>query len=90
VLEAAEAGIGLFTLPSPFTKHTPLVICGLTLAILSQVSACRFKLKGPGYTAARDRVRLGLAAIKAMGEVWTIGSITVKEVQIIARETLSL
>ncbi|KAK9244204.1 hypothetical protein V1506DRAFT_461529 [Lipomyces tetrasporus] len=90
VLEAAEAGIGLFTLPSPFTKHTPMVICGLTLAILAQVSACRFKLKGPGYTAARDRVRLGLAAIKAMGEVWTIGSITVKDLQIIARETLSL
>lgn len=35
-------------------------------------------------------MRLGLGAIKALGDVWTIGSITVKEVQTIARETLSL
>ena len=90
VLEAAEAGIGIFTLPGPFTTHTPLVICGLTLCLLAQISACRFILKGPAYTAGRDRVRLGLAAIKVLGEVWTIGANTVKEVQAIAREVLSL
>jgi hypothetical protein len=90
VLEASEAGIGLFTLPSPFIKHTPLVICGVTLSILAQISACRFKLKGPRYTAARDRVRLGLRAIKILGEVWAIGHITVREIQNIALETLSL
>jgi hypothetical protein len=35
-------------------------------------------------------VRLGLGVIKALGEVWTIGHITVREIQTIARETLSL
>ncbi|KFY14410.1 hypothetical protein V492_02632 [Pseudogymnoascus sp. VKM F-4246] len=90
VLEAAEAGTGLFTLPSPFTTHSPLAICGLTLLILAQISACRFKLKGAEYKAARDRVRLGLGAIKVLGEVWAIGQVTVGEIQIIARDVLSL
>lgn len=90
VLEAADAGIGLFTLPSPFITHTPLVICGLTLSILAQISACCFKLKGAKYTAARDRVRLGLRAIKTLGDVWTIGHISATEIQNIARESLSL
>lgn len=90
VLEAAEAGTGLFTLPSPFTTHSPLAICGLTLLILAQMSACRFKLKGTEYKAARDRVRLGLGAIKVLGEVWAIGHVTVGEIQVIARDVLSL
>lgn len=90
MLEAAEAGTGLFTLPSPFTTHSPLAICGLTLLILAQISACRFKLKGAEYKAARDRVRLGLGAIKVLGEVWAIGQVTVGEIQIIARDVLSL
>jgi hypothetical protein len=90
VLEAAEAGTGLFTLPSSFTTLSPLAICGLTLLILAQISACRFKLKGAEYKAARDRVRLGLGAIKALGEVWTIGQVTVDEIRVIARDVLSL
>ncbi|OBT83311.1 hypothetical protein VE02_07963 [Pseudogymnoascus sp. 03VT05] len=90
VLEAAEAGTGLFTLPSSFTTHSPLTVCGLTLLILAQMSACRFKLKGAEYKAARDRVRLGLGAIKVLGKVWPIGDVTVAEIQTIARDVLSL
>lgn len=90
VLEAAEAGTGLFTLPIAFIRHSPLAICGLTLLLLAQMSACRFKLKGAEYKAARDRVRLGLGAIKALGEIWPIGQVTVREIQTIARDVLSL
>ncbi|KFY69115.1 hypothetical protein V496_00494 [Pseudogymnoascus sp. VKM F-4515 (FW-2607)] len=90
VLEAAEAGTGLFTLPIAFIRHSPLSICGLTILLLAQMSACRFKLKGAEYKAARDRVRLGLGAIKALGEVWPIGQVTVGEIQTIARDVLSL
>ena len=83
VLEAAEADIDIFTLSGSFITHTSLIICGLTLCLLAQISACRFKLKGPAYTADRDRVRLRLTAIKVLGEVWIIGVNTVKEVQVI-------
>ena len=89
-LEASEVGIGLFTLPGPIIKHTPMVICALTMSILAQLSACRLKLRGAEYTACRNRVRLGLGVIKAFGETWPIGRITVKELQVIARDTLSL
>lgn len=90
VLEASESAIGLFTLPAPFLKRTPLVICSLTLSLLAQIAACRLRLKGVVYTAARDRIRLGLGVIKTLGEVWPVAQKTVKEVQIIARETLSV
>ncbi|KIN00207.1 hypothetical protein OIDMADRAFT_164438 [Oidiodendron maius Zn] len=90
VLQASESAIGLFTLPTTFLKHTPLVICSMTLLLLAQIAACRLKLKGLVYNAARDRIRLGLGVIKTMGEVWPVAQKTVKEVQIIARETLSL
>jgi hypothetical protein len=70
--------------------HTPLVICGLTLAILAQISACTFVLKGADYVAGRDHVRLGLGAVKEFSEVWPVGRKTMKEVKAIAREALSL
>lgn len=64
----------------------------VTDGIFAGISHClsRFKLTGSGYTATRDRLRLGLGAIKALGGVWAIGSTTVEEVQVIAREMLSL
>ena len=90
ILGAANAAIDLFALPSPVVMHTPLVICGLTLAILAQISACTFVLKDADYVAGRDRVRLGLGAVKEFGEVWPVGRKSVKEVKVIAREVLSL
>jgi hypothetical protein len=90
VLQASESAIGLFTLPTPFLKLTPLVICSLTISLLAQIAACRLKLKGFVYNAARDRIRLGLGVIKDMSEVWPVARKTVKEVQMIARQTLSL
>lgn len=35
-------------------------------------------------------MRLGLGAIKVLGEVWAIGHVTVGEIQVIARDILSL
>jgi hypothetical protein len=90
ILEAANAAIDLFALPSPVVLHTPLVICGLTLAILAQISACNFVLKGADYVAGRDRVRLGLGAVKEFSEVWPVACKTMKEVKVIAREVLSV
>lgn len=88
VVEASGAGVSLFTLPSPFIRHTPIVICALNMSILAQLSACRLKLEGVGYSACRDRVRLGLGVIKAVGEIWPIARLTLKELQVIAREIL--
>lgn len=89
-LEAADAALALLTLPGPFTAHSPLVICGLALAMLAQLAACRFKLRGPGYAAARERVRLGLGKVGELGGVWEVGRVTVREVRGVAWEVLEL
>lgn len=88
VLAASDSAIGLFTLPIPYLKLTPMVICSLTISLLAQIAGCRLKLKGVVYSASRDRIRLGLAVIKTLGEVWPVAVKTVKEVQDIAREGL--
>ncbi|KAI9679757.1 MAG: hypothetical protein M1817_004771 [Caeruleum heppii] len=88
-LEAAQAGLGLFTLPGPFIMHTPLVLCGLTLSMLAQISACTYVLSGMEYSKARDRVRLGLGVVKAFAEVWPLGGKAVNEVRTIATAVLS-
>lgn len=88
VLEAAREGLGLFTLPGPFIAHSPLLICGLSLTLLAEISACRSQLKGDLYASSRERLRLGLGVLKAFGEVWGVGKRTRGEIQNIAREML--
>lgn len=91
-LEAIEASIMLFTLPSPHIKHSPLVTCSLALAVMAQVSSCNHVLK-PGsemYDASRDRIRLGLGALKAQVSAWGLAKRSMKEVASVARELLSI
>lgn len=84
-LEAAEAVTNLYALPCHIANHTPLGVCGLTLATLANLSACSYVLSGPEWYRARDRVRLGLGGLKAFGEVWALGRRTEKETKMIAR-----
>jgi hypothetical protein len=88
VLKAAREGIGLFTLPGSCIAHSPLLICGVSLTLLAEISACRAKLHGDRHAAARERVRLGLGVLKAYGKVWSVGNRTLTEIQTIAREML--
>jgi hypothetical protein len=91
-LEAIEASIMLFALPSPHIKHSPLVTCSLALAVMAQVSSCNHVLK-PGsevYAASRDRIRLGLGALKAQVSAWGLAKRSVKEVASVARELLCI
>jgi len=90
VLEAAQAGIGMFTLPSRFTSHSPILICGLNICLLAQLAACRFTLKGPAYEAARGRVRFGLSVLKTYGSIWPLGCSTLEETKAIALDILEL
>ena len=66
--------------------------CGLSLAILAQVSAC-LHTQIPGteeYIASRDRIKLGLGAMRASMQCWFTQSRSVREVVAIARELLSI
>lgn len=90
VLEAAKAAIGLYTLPIPHADHSPMAICALNLCLFAQIAACRFKLEGPEYNAARDRLRFGMGVMGAIGKVWLLGQSTLDDLKAIAAEVLGL
>jgi hypothetical protein len=88
-LEAIESTIDLFALPTSYIKHSPLITCGLALAIMGQVSACNHVLVEGSESAAagRDRVRLGLGALRA-GMSWGMAKRSVVEVAGVAKDLL--
>ena len=88
-LSAAEAALRIFTLPTPLVNHTPLVICGVALSILAQLSACSHVLHGAEYEAARNRIRLGIGTLREYGRTWPVGTQTLGEIKMIAREVFA-
>jgi hypothetical protein len=89
-LEAAAAAINLYALPCPIINHTPLGICGLAISTLANLSACAYVLHGAEWYRTRDRIRLGLGGLKAMGEIWQISRRTEKETKLIARSVCAM
>jgi hypothetical protein len=91
-LEAIEGVIALFALPCSYTKHSPMVICALSLSIMAQVSACTNTLQEgtPAFIASRERIRLGLGVLKSGLNLWGLANRSVKEVSSVARELLSM
>jgi len=88
-LSAAEGALRIFTLPTPLVNHTPLVICGVALSILAQLSACSYVLHGAEYEAARSRIRLGIGTLREYGRTWPVGSQTLGEIKMIARDVFA-
>lgn len=90
-LEAIESALLLFTLPTPQLKHSPTVTCALALAIMAQVSACSHVWKqGEMYAVGRDRVRLGLGAVRAAVSTWGMAKRSAKELVSVSRELLGI
>ena len=97
-LEALSTSITLFALPGENIKHSPIATCALALAVMAQASACRLfacegRKDGNGgrerlYAEGRDRVRLGLGALRAGVRVWGLARRSVGEVVGVARELL--
>jgi hypothetical protein len=84
-LDAAENAINLYALPIPILQHTPIGICGITLSILANISACSYMLQGAEWYRTRDRIRLGLGGLKKFGEVWAVGRRAEMESKMIGR-----
>ncbi|KIM93884.1 hypothetical protein OIDMADRAFT_172967 [Oidiodendron maius Zn] len=89
-LESLESLLGMMTLPTPIMKHTPLIICALAMAIMGQISACRLVLEPKEVIEARERIRLGIGALRAFTEIWPLGRKTILEMKTIARELLNI
>ncbi|KAH8799690.1 hypothetical protein F5884DRAFT_810890 [Xylogone sp. PMI_703] len=90
-LEAIEAVFLLFALPTPHIKHSPTVTCGLALIIMAQVSVCSHIWKqGEMYNVGRDRVRLGLGAIRTAMGIWGMARRSARELVSVSKELLGI
>jgi hypothetical protein len=90
VLHSIEQFESLLTLPTNIVSHTPFIICMIAVVAVTHLSACRYVFKGQDLRLNRERIRVTMGALKAMGEHWSLGKRTYQEISVIAREILSL
>ena len=80
----------LVTLPTPLIKHTPFLSCTVTLACVVHLSACSWLLSGDEGFLAKERIRLGVGALKTLGVVWGGATEVLGQVKNVAREVFRL
>lgn len=62
----------------------------IAIVAIAHLSACRYVFKGQEFRLNRERIRVIMGTLKAMGEHWSLGKRTYQEISVIAREILSL
>jgi hypothetical protein len=87
-LKAAEMYTKLLAIPCDMANHNLFIINITAQLVNASVSACNNLLEGHALTIARDRVRLGIGFLNAMGTVWKLGKNAARDVRFVARSTL--
>ena len=87
---ASNAISDLIMLPTPLLTHSSLFICVVALASVVHLSACSFVLSGDEAYLAKERVRLGLGALKTFEAVWPLAGFVQQQLKRIAREVFAL
>ena len=90
ILRGIEALNGLLTLSTSLKAHTPFVICMIANATVAYLSACSHVLRDQALKLAREKIRLHMAVIKALGECWPLAREIYRQVGVVAREILGL
>ncbi|KAL5121129.1 hypothetical protein ACEQ8H_000980 [Pleosporales sp. CAS-2024a] len=89
VLKASETHTKLLAIPSTIERHSVFTMYMVARLAMTQVSACRFLLEDRALSIARDRIRLSIGFLKAMGSLWSLGKMMASEVSYVARMNLS-
>ncbi|KAF2130036.1 hypothetical protein P153DRAFT_385270 [Dothidotthia symphoricarpi CBS 119687] len=87
-LKALEISTRLFAIPCTLERHNVFAMSISARLATAQISACNNLLDDHAQSMARDRIRLNIGFLKAMGSIWPLGKKMVKEVQHVARSTL--
>jgi hypothetical protein len=82
--------VDLLTLPINILKMSPFTVCQIATPTVALISACKNVLHGEEVIAARERIRVAIAAVERFGEVWPRAANTAKELKIIAREIFGI
>jgi hypothetical protein len=88
-LKALEMQTKLLAIPCTIEKHGVTTMCICAQLATAQISACKHLLDDHALSIARDRVRLSIGFLNAMGSFWPLGKAMAKEVRQIARLHLS-
>ena len=88
-LKAVEMHTKLLAIPCDMAKHNLFVINITAQIANASASACDNLLEDHALAIARDRVRLGIGFLSAMGSVWKLSKEIASEVRFVARSTLN-
>lgn len=66
------------------------MVCMLASAMIAHLSACKFLFSGQKLAVARDQIRMCIGCLRSFEAVWPLAGRTLREVQAIAREVLTL
>lgn len=88
-LKAVEMHTKLLAIPCTIERHNVFTMCMSAQLATAQISACTNLLEDHALSIARDRVRLSIGFLNAMGSFWPLGKLMAKEVRQIARMQLS-
>lgn len=89
-LKAAELQTKLLAIPCAIEKHNVLSMCICAQIATAQISACNNLLEDHALAIARDRVKLSIGYLNAMGSIWALGKAMARDVRAVARATLSV
>lgn len=89
-ISASNAISKLVTLPTPLIKHTPFLTCIITLACCIHLAACSWLLSGDEGFLAKERIRLGVGALRSLAGIWGVAGEVLEQVKGIAREVFRL
>jgi len=88
-LRALEMHTKLLAIPCTIERHNVFTMCMSAQLAAAQISACTNLLEDHPLSIARDRVRLSIGFLNAMGAFWPLGKLMAREVRLIARTHLS-
>ncbi|KAF1920553.1 Quinolinate phosphoribosyl transferase [Ampelomyces quisqualis] len=88
-LKAIDMQTKLLAIPCTIERHNVFTMCMSAQLAVAQISACKHLLEDHALSIARDRVRLSIGFLNAMGSFWPLGKSMAKEVRHIARVQLS-
>jgi hypothetical protein len=88
-LRAMEMQTKLLAIPCTMERHNVITMCMSAQLAVAQISACVNLLEDRSLSIARDRVRLSIGFLNAMGTFWPLGKMMAKELRHIARTQLS-
>ena len=89
VLKAIDIEVKLLAIPYAMERHNVFTANMVATLATAQIAACNILLDDHALSIARDRVRLSIGCLKALGTVWPQAKIMAKEVRYVARRTLS-